>query len=129
MKWVETFVINLNKLSYAKFPCLEYPFYHSIPFFHFFFNFPNPSNHSISFYFFQLFFFNFPNPYIISLNLNHSYYFEISKVKQFLHHFYKPFSNHSKLFSNHFLHPKKWNWMAKITSSNTRLIFVNESGG
>ena len=35
-------------------------------------------------------FFNFPNPYTISLNLNHSYHLEISKVKPFLHYFSKP---------------------------------------
>ena len=75
--------------------------------------------HSI---FFQPFFFNFPNPYTISLNLNHSYQLEIRKVKQFLHHFYKSFSNYYKPFSNHFFPPQKWSKMAKIAKPNKRLF-------
>ena len=75
------------------------------------------------FIFFLPFFFNFPNPYTISLNLNHSYHLEISKVKPFLHHFYKPFSNYSKpflkpFFPSHF-HPNKWDGMAKMGKPNT----------
>ena len=78
--------------------------------------------HSI---FFQPFFFNFPNPYTISLNLNHSYHLEISKVKPFLHHFYKPFPNYSKpflkpFFPSHF-HPNKWDRMAKMAKPNKGL--------
>ena len=99
---------------------------HSIPFFHFF-NFSNPSNYSIPFYFFSTIFFNFPNPYTISLNLNHSYYLKISKVKPFLHHFYKPFSNYSKPFSNSFFHTKKWSKMAKMTKPNKRYNMKNSS--
>ena len=98
-------------LSYLPLVCLTY-FSHSISFpFFIFFNYSIPfyffSNYSISFHFFSIIFFNFPNPYIISLNLNHLYHLKICKVKPFLHHFSKSFSNHSKLFSNHFFHPKK----------------------
>ena len=57
-----------------------------------------PPISTIPFYsiFFSTIFFNFPNPCTISLNLNHSYYLKISKVKPFLHHFsticlYNPF--------------------------------------
>ena len=83
------------------FVCLTH-FSHSIPFsFFIFFNFLNPSNYSIPFYFFSTVFFNFSNSYTISLNLNHSYHLEISKVKPFLHHFYKPF----QIFLNHFSIP------------------------
>ena len=99
--------------------------FHSISIFHFF-NYSIPfhffSNYSIPFYFFSTIFFNFPNPYTISLNLNHSYHLEISKVKPFLHHFYKPFSNYSKpflkpFFPSHF-HPNKWDGMAKMAKPN-----------
>ena len=90
---------------------------HSI--FSFFFNFPNPLNHSIPFYFFSTIFFNFPNPYAISLNLNNSYHLEINKVKPFLQHFYKPFSNYSKSFSNYFFHHI---FMAKMTTPNKGLF-------
>ena len=71
--------------------------FHSI----FFFNFLNPPNYSI--------FLNFPNPYTCSLNLNHSYHFKISKIKLFLHHFFKLFSNHPKSFLNYFFHPNGQN--------------------
>ena len=85
----------------------------------------NLTNHSIPLYFFSTIFFNFPNPYTISLNLNHSYHLEINKVKPFLHHFYKPFSNYSKpflkpFFPSHF-HPNKWDGMAKMAKPNTWL--------
>ena len=81
-------------------------FNHFSPFFHFFFlNFPNPLNHSIPFYFFSTIFSNFSNPYTISLNLNHSYHLEISKVKPFLHHFSKSFLNHYKPFQTIFYIP------------------------
>ena len=85
--------------------------FHSILFFHFFQSFK--PFHSIPI--FSTIFFNFPNPYTISLNLNHSYHLEISKVKPFLHHFYKPFSNYSKSFSNSFFYTKKWSKMVKMT--------------
>ena len=82
--------------------CLGYTFH---PFYFFiFFNFSILQIilfHSI---FFSTIFFNFLNPYTISLNLNHSYHLEISKVKPFLHHFFKPFFT----ISNHFFHPNKW---------------------
>ena len=96
---------GLNDITLVCFPHLS----HSI-----FFNFSNILNYSIPFHFFSTIFFNFPNPYTISLNLNHSYHLEISKVKSFLHHFYKLLSNHYKSFSNYFFHPKKWDGMAKI---------------
>ena len=89
-----------------------------IPFHSIFFNFSNPSNYYIPFHFFSTTFFNFPNPYTISLNLNHSYYFKINKVKSFLHHFYKPFSNNSKSFFPSHFHPNKWDGMAKMAKPN-----------
>ena len=97
-----------------------------IPFHSIFFNFSNPLNYSIPFHFLSTTFFNFPNPYTISLNLNHSYYLKISKVKSFLHHFYKPFSNNSKpflkpFFPSHF-HPNKWDGMAKMAKPNIGYI-------
>ena len=73
---------------------------------------------TIPFHFFSIIFFNFPNPYTISLNLNHSYHLEISKIKSFLHHF-------SKLFSNHFFHPNKWDGMGKMPTPNKGLFCNN----
>ena len=73
------------------------------------------SNHSISFYFFHFFqssksfhsilifstnFFNFSNPYIISLNLNYLYHFEICKIKLFFKLF-KMIKNNQNNFSKH----------------------------
>ena len=81
--------------------------FHSILFFYFFQS--SKPFHSISI--FSTIFFNFLNPYTISLNLNHSYYLEISKVKPFLHHF-------SKIFSNHSNHPNKWDGMGKMPTPN-----------
>ena len=107
--------------------CLPYVcithFSHPIPFpFFIFFNFSNPSNYSIPFHFFSTIFFNFSNPYTISLNLNHSHYLKISKVKPFLHHFYKSFSNHSKPFSNSFFPSQKWDGMVLMTPPNKGLL-------
>ena len=117
----------MTKLSFTKITlCLGNPFlpFHSIPIFHFFQLMKSfKLFHSIPF--FSTIFFNFPNSYTISLNLNHSYYLKISKVKPFLHHFSKLFSNHSNYFLNHFLnyfsnHPK-WSKMSKMTHPNTWL--------
>ena len=94
---------------------------HSIPYYSKPFHFLNSTNYSILFHFFSTFFFNFPNPYTISLNLNHLYHLKIHKVKPFNIFF---FSNHSKLFSNHFAHPKTWNRMGKIVCPNKSLGLI-----
>ena len=74
------------QVSYTNFiPCLGYPFYPFHDIFSFFSTFlilqTIPS-------FFQPFFSTFQIP-ILSLNLNYSYHLKISKIKPFLHHFYK----------------------------------------
>ena len=54
----------------------------------------NLTNYSIPFHFFSIIFFNFPNSYIMSVNLNHLYHFEIHKVKLFNIIFLQIISNH-----------------------------------
>ena len=105
-----TISLNLNYLYHLEIRKINPMFEKIIPPipFHFilfqtiqFFNF---INHSILFYFFSTIFFNFPNSYTIFLNLNHLHHLKIHKVKPFNIFF---FSNHSKLFSNYFSHPKE----------------------
>ena len=87
MEWLEWFAqrwgIHISPISFFHFFQLSLIF-QIIPF---------------HFIFFPTIFFNFSNLYTISLNLYHSYHFEIRKVKLFLHHF--------QTISNHFFHPKK----------------------
>ena len=117
--------------THGKFPLFVSPIspipFHSIPIFHFFQLFK-----SFKLFYSIPFFFNFPNPYTISLNLNHSYYLKISKVKPFLHHFYKSFSNYSKLFSNYFFpsHLLGWNGQNDQTKQrvNNLCFIFNQMG-
>ena len=115
--------------TWLSFVCLTYFNHFNSFYFFIFFNFFNFLNYFISYHFFSTIFFNFSNLYILSLNFNYSYHLEISKVKLFLHHFSKQFSNNSKSFSNYFYHPNKWDGMGKMPSPNKGLphVWANRS--